>query len=231
MNSLSVPVVTLDGPSGSGKGAIGRNVCQRLSWRYLDSGAVYRVLALSVQESGVDHDDVVKIVQIVETLKIKFDDRSWKEQHIYLNDRDVSHLIRTESIAKIASYISVFPSVRTVLNKYFQCFKLYPGLVADGRDMGSVVFPDALVKVFLDASPQIRAERRYKQLKDKGINVSLTDIYTDILLRDERDVTRAVAPLRSGLDTVVIDTSVMTIEAVVNRVCGLVETSLIKLNP
>lgn len=230
MEYEAAPVVTLDGPSGSGKGAVGQYLCQRLLWHYLDSGAIYRILALAAKRANIDGQHAALIAQIVKNLNITYRFGADNRPHIYLDMEDVSDLIRTEAVAKMASSISVFPPIRDALNQYFQCFRRLPGLVADGRDMGSVVFPDALVKIFLDAKPEIRAQRRYKQLKEKGIDVNLSNIYTDILLRDARDRNRKIAPLQPSIGATVIDTSAMALDQVVDKVCSLVEVALTKLD-
>lgn len=208
------PVLTIDGPSGSGKGAVGRRVAQALGWHYLDSGAVYRLCAFAALNRGVDLDDTAGVVQIVPSLQAQFTE----DGRVLLVGQDVSDHLRTEECGNAASRIASQPAVRSALLQWQRSFLRPPGLVADGRDMGTVVFPSAGAKIFLVASPGERARRRYNQLKDKGIDVNLPELSRDIEERDKRDASRAVAPLAPAVDAVVLDSTDVDLEQVVGRV-------------
>ena len=217
----TAPVLTIDGPSGSGKGTISRVVAQRLGWHYLDSGALYRAVGVAAGWADLDLSDPGALVRCAFDSRIEFRDE--QELRILINGRDATDEIRTETAGAAASAIAAIPEVRTALKERQRVFRQQPGLVADGRDMGTVIFPDAATKVFLTASAEERAERRYKQLKEKGVSVNLGDLLREILARDARDASRAVAPLRPADDAVCIDTTGMGIEAVVERVLSLVQ--------
>jgi CMP/dCMP kinase len=215
------PVLAIDGPGGAGKGTVSRLAAERLSWHYLDSGALYRILALAGQLRGVALSDESALSVIAATLDIRFG--TGQDERIWLDGHEISDRIRTEQAGAAASAVAVLPAVRAALLERQRAFRRAPGLVADGRDMGTVVFTDAIVKVFLTASAEERADRRYKQLIAKGIDVKLCDLLADIQTRDERDSNRAIAPLRPAADAVLIDTSSMSIDEVLHKVLGLVK--------
>ena len=215
------PVLTIDGPSGSGKGTISKLVAKHLGWHMLDSGAMYRVLALQVLQKNCALDDIDTIESIAARLDIEFSDYG-----AFLSGVDVSREIRTESCGNIASKISAFPAVREALLARQRLFAQSPGLVADGRDMGTVVFPEAFLKIYLDASAEERAKRRFLQLKESGYNVNLHDLVADIMQRDVRDKTRAVAPLKPASDAILIDSTALDIDGVFQKIVHLVQQRL-----
>lgn len=217
-----VPVLTIDGPSGSGKGTISRTVALHLGWHYLDSGALYRATGLAASWEAIDLSDEAAVADCARRVKIRFQPTAeGGEPRVIVNGVDATDDLRTETAGGAASAIAAFPSVRAALVDLQKGFRQAPGLVADGRDMGTVIFPDASPKVFLTASADERARRRYNQLKDKGVSVTLAGLLGEILARDERDANRAVAPLVPAADAVVIDTTGLGIEAVVRRVLDL----------
>jgi len=203
----AIPVITIDGPSASGKGTIAEHIAYKLGFRYLDSGAIYRVAALAGERAGVPLDDEAALAAMASNLVLRFEDG-----RIFLNNEDVTQAVRSESAGKNASKIAVFPRLREALLARQREFRRQPGLVADGRDMGSVVFPDAVLKIYLTASVEARAERRYKQLKEKGMHANLAAILEDLRLRDLRDSSRVAAPLRICADSIVLDTTPLTID-------------------
>ncbi len=220
MIKKKVPVITIDGPSGSGKGTLSRQIAQSLGWHFLDSGALYRVLALAALGHAVSLENHDSLEVLASHLDVIFEKESTK---VLLEGQDVTYAIRTEECGGAASKVAAIPGVRQALLDRQRAFLEPPGLVADGRDMGTVVFPNADVKIFLDASAQIRAKRRQLQLKEQGIDVSLDDLFAEITARDERDRHRAVSPLVAASDAIVMDTSSMTIEEVYKAVLAEVK--------
>ena len=218
-----VPVLTIDGPSGSGKGTISREVARRLGWHLLDSGALYRVVALAGSMQQLAPQDVDGHTRIATALQLRFGARSDGSELVLLGDPqiDVTDRIRTEEAGQGASRVAAWPQVRAALLQRQRDFAAPPGLVADGRDMGTVVFPAAPLKIFLTASPEERARRRHKQLKDKGSGVSLAALSREIAERDERDSKRSVAPLVPASDAVVVDSTHLDIAQVVAQVLEL----------
>ena len=211
---MSVPVIAIDGPSASGKGTIASRVARELGFHYLESGALYRVLALlSLREDTLDE---ARLAQLAERMDLSFQDGE-----VLLEDEDVSEKIRAEPCGVRASEVARLPAVRQALLRRQRAFRRLPGLVADGRDMATVVFPDASLKIFLTARPEVRAERRYKQLKGKGIDANLPALSRDLQERDERDTKRAVAPLVPAPDSQVVDSSALSIDDVVRQILKL----------
>ncbi len=214
----SAPVIAIDGPSGSGKGTIARRVADALGWHLLDSGALYRLVALAAEKSGASLHDPEVLAQVARTLDVEFDSNEDGAERIRLSGKDVTLDVRTEETGARASAVAAIPAVRTALLERQRGFQQPPGLVADGRDMGTQVFPDARHKIFLTASAEERARRRHKQLKDKGLDVSLAALSRDIEDRDRRDSERSVAPLRPAEDARILDSSGRSIEAVTQTV-------------
>ena len=214
-------VITIDGPSGSGKGTIAARVAAELGWDLLDSGALYRLVGLSAAWKGVDFDDHQRLADLARHLETRF-----TGVKVLLEEKDVTNEIRTEKTGNYASLVGAVPEVREALLARQREFARPPGLVADGRDMGTVVFPHAALKVFLDASPEIRAERRYKQLKEKGLDATFADLVEDIRERDQRDRDRAVAPLRPADDAVLVDSTSLSIDEVLDQILGAVRRAL-----
>jgi cytidylate kinase len=215
------PVVTIDGPSGSGKGTVSRAVAQRVGWHLLDSGALYRLVAYAGLDRGLDPADVDGHARLALGMEVAFGVGQDGSEQVTLDGRDVTQAIRTETAGQGASRVAAWPAVRTALLERQRAFARPPGLVADGRDMGTVVFPAARLKIYLTASAEERALRRYKQLNEKGSGVSLSALSREITERDARDSTRAVAPLIPALDAEVIDSTGLSIEEVVGRVLAL----------
>ena len=211
---MSVPVIAIDGPSASGKGTIAKRVAEALGFNYLESGALYRLVALLALRQGVQ--DEAMLAEAAEHMDVLF-----QGDEILLEDQDVSQHVRHEAVGNRASEVARMPAVRKALLNRQRLFRQPPGLVADGRDMGTVVFPDASLKVFLTASPEVRAERRYKQLIEKGISANLRALSRDLAERDARDANRAIAPLVPAPDSQVLDSSALSIEAVVERILQL----------
>jgi len=218
----AIPVIAIDGPSGSGKGTIAREVAAALGWHLLDSGALYRLLALAANRRGISLDDSAALAGLAIELDVRFGVDASGGELIWLDGDPVSSELRTEEAGKGASTVAALQPVRDALLTLQRSFRKAPGLVADGRDMGTHVFPDAGLKVFLTASAEERALRRHKQLNDKGIDVSLAALSRDIEDRDRRDSERSVAPLRPAEDARILDSSGKSIETVVNTVLGWV---------
>ncbi len=207
------PVIAIDGPSASGKGTIAAAVAQHLGFHYLDSGALYRVAGLVAGERGLDLDNDLEVSPILLNLNVNFN-----SDRVLLGARDITDAIRGEAAGAAASRVAALPGVRSALLALQKSYRRPPGLVADGRDMGSVVFPDAQLKIYLTASAEERARRRYKQLIEKGLSASMTTLLQDICERDRRDRTRAVAPLQKCIDAIEIDTTGMPVDSVVTQV-------------
>ncbi|MBV2120771.1 MAG: (d)CMP kinase [Candidatus Thiodiazotropha sp. (ex Ctena orbiculata)] len=216
-----VPVITIDGPSGSGKGTLASRVAERLGWRLLDSGAIYRVLGLVVERAGISFENADKVAELAKNLDLTFE-----QGKVLLGQDNVADAIRTETAGNAASKVAAIPQVRQALLDWQQSYAKAPGLVADGRDMGTVVFPTAEVKIFLTASVEERALRRYKQLKEKGLSVNLADLTDEIKERDERDSGRTVAPLKAASDAWQLDSTQFSADEVYQQVMQRVYNAL-----
>lgn len=211
-----VPVIAIDGPTASGKGTVAQRVAARLGFHYLDSGALYRLVALAASRAGVASDAEPALARLATTLPARFE-----ADRIILSEEDVTDAIRAEAVGNAASHVAALGAVRSALLARQRAFRQPPGLVADGRDMASVVFPDAVLKVFLTATPEVRAERRYKQLMAKGMDASMPTLLQDIRERDRRDSGRSVAPLQQVAQAQLLDTTLLSIEEAVDRVLAL----------
>ena len=220
--TVSGPVITVDGPSGTGKGTISQFLARYLKWHLLDSGALYRTLALAAQGCGISYEDSGGLAELARTLDVFFSPAKDCGESVLLDGKEVSQAIRTETVGNAASRIAVIPQVRTALLDRQREYRKPPGLVADGRDMGTVVFPDADLKIFLTASPRERARRRHKQLKEKGFDVTLPQLSDEITERDNRDSQRTASPLRPAENAMIIDTTRLSIDEVIQRVSGKV---------
>ena len=216
-----VPVVTIDGPSGSGKGTVSRAVARALGWGLLDSGALYRLVALAARRTGVSLDDVQALSRLAAGFDIRFGAGPGDEEIVWLDGAVVTRDIRTEAAGNDASKVAALPAVRAALLERQRAFAVPPGLVADGRDMGTVVFPGARVKIFLTASLDERALRRHNQLKEKGVAATLAALSLEIAERDQRDISRSASPLVASADAVLLDTTGMPVNAVVERVLAV----------
>jgi cytidylate kinase len=212
-SSRTIPVIAIDGPSASGKGTVAALVAQALGFHYLDSGAIYRVTAYAAQRAGLSLDDEAALARLAKGLDLRFEGGE-----VFLNGEPVGDAIRTEEAGRAASKIAAMPVLRAALLERQRAFRQAPGLVTDGRDMGSVVFPDATVKIFLTASCEARAQRRYKQLIEKGFDANLAALFQDLSERDARDAARAAAPLKQTADAALLDTTGLTISQAVEQV-------------
>jgi len=222
--NAEIPVITIDGPSGSGKGTISHLIAQTLGWHMLDSGALYRLVALGAEKHKISLQDEDKLADYAANLDVRFElPEGSTEVLVLLEDKEVSHELRTETCGNAASKVAAIPAVREALLQRQRDFLQAPGLVADGRDMGTTVFPHARLKIFLTASAEERAKRRYKQLKEKGMDANLTGLLKEIAERDARDSQRTVSPLQAAADAVQLDTSSLSINEVVARVEQLCE--------
>jgi cytidylate kinase len=223
-----VPVIAIDGPVGSGKGTISTRLAGRLGWHFMDSGALYRLVAIAAVDAGVESQDFEALASISQNLNFEF--RSVGEETIaLLSGEDVSYRLRTEVISAMASKVAAVKVVRSAMIGRQRAFARLPGLVADGRDMGTIIFPDAFLKIFLTASVDIRARRRYKQLKDKGESVTLPRLFREIESRDKRDMTRNIAPLKPAEDAVIIDSTEFSIDQVLDKVHKIAKKRLISV--
>jgi len=219
-----VPVLALDGPSGSGKGTVGQLLARRLGWHFLDSGALYRTLGVAAAKAGVDLGDKPGLARLALAMDIRFIPRAEGDTvGVLLNGEEIGEALRTEEGGRRASIVAAIPEVRRALLQKQHAFRQPPGLVADGRDMGTTVFPEAILKIYLTASPEVRAERRYKQLKEKGFDVNLRRLLDEIRERDARDAEREASPLKPAQDACIVDTSQLDISGVVERIYGLLQ--------
>lgn len=220
MSTATIPVIAIDGPSASGKGTVAQLVARQLGYHYLDSGALYRIVALAALKHGVSWQDDAALAALAQKLDIHFDG-----SEIHLDGTDVTEDVRTEQMSRGASEVAVHASVRKVLVKLQHGFRQWPGLVADGRDMATVIFPDAATKIYLTASAEVRAQRRYKQLMGKGIHANVSEILQDLQQRDARDQQRLVAPLQKSSEAILLETSQLTIEEAVQAILAHQQTS------
>ncbi len=220
-------VITIDGPSGSGKGSICQMLARELGWHLLDSGALYRIVGLAAHKKGLSFDDEQALAELAANLNVEFRPADVGEPAaVVLDGKDISSAVRAEKTGALASKVAVYPGVRTALKALQAGFAVAPGLVADGRDMGTVIFTDAPVKIYLTASAEARAERRYKQLINKGESVNLAALLEDIQQRDERDMNREIAPLKPAVDAIIIDSTDIAIEDVFKQVLSAVKARL-----
>ncbi len=226
MHDRNVPVITLDGPSGTGKGTICHLLAKHLHWNMLDSGAIYRVLAYAARKNKIEAHEIDQLTHLARTLDLRFESVGDNESKVILDNVSIEELIRTEQCGQDASKIAVIPEVRAALLERQRAFARMPGLVTDGRDMGTVVFPNAFLKIFLYANEEERANRRFLQLKEKQINVSLAQVVEELAKRDARDIARTHAPLKPAEDAVQIDTTGLSIVQVFNIVLKLIDERL-----
>lgn len=221
-----IPVITIDGPSGTGKGTICHLLAEQLGWHVLDSGSIYRVLAYAARKKALDFNNKNALVELAHALDLRFKTDSQKNSRVILEETDVFDEIRSEQCGQDASKIAIIPEIREALLARQRAFAKWPGLVTDGRDMGTVVFPEADLKIYLDASVEERASRRYFQLKEKGIDVSLTQVVDELMRRDERDSSRLHAPLKPATNAVMIDTTGLSIAQVLDNVLYFVRSKI-----
>ncbi|SEO69754.1 (d)CMP kinase [Aquisalimonas asiatica] len=226
MTPMDAPVLAVDGPGGSGKGTVCRAVTEAMGWHLLDSGAIYRALAVAAGRRGLDVSDTAALVDLAHGLDVVFEPQPDGTIRVLVDGDDVSVQLRSEQTGDLASRVAAVPAARDALLARQRAFRKPPGLVADGRDMGTVVFPDATLKIFLTASAEERALRRHNQLKEQGVDVSLADLLDEIAVRDERDRNRAVAPLVPAADAEELDTTGLSVDAVVERVLKLLQKQL-----
>ncbi|WWO98681.1 MAG: (d)CMP kinase [Candidatus Dasytiphilus stammeri] len=215
--NITVPVITIDGPAAVGKGTIGYLLSKRLRWHYLDSGTIYRVLVFSALHHKISLTAEKSLVSMAMNLDIRFSRKNGISEIIF-EDKNISNMIYMEEVGKLASEIAIFPKLRKALQCKFRTFLSLPGLIADGRDMGTVVFPDAIVKIFLDANVEERSRRRMLQLQKKGFNVKFEQLLDELKQRDKRDSNRKIAPLKPAKDAMIIDSSGLSIEQVFEKV-------------
>ncbi|MFO1389011.1 (d)CMP kinase [Cellvibrio sp.] len=220
MNTEPVVIVTIDGPSGAGKGTLSQLVARKLGYHLLDSGALYRLVALSAEMQGVDFQNELAVAEVASGLDVKFD-VTGDSTRTFLMNQDVTDAIRRENVGMNASQVAAYPSVRAALLQRQRNFAQFPGLVADGRDMGTSVFPNAQIKIFLTASAEARAERRCKQLQQKGVKADFAEVIEDIKARDERDTQRATSPLKPAQDAIILDSTELTIEQVLDAILAM----------
>ena len=224
-----IPVITVDGPSGTGKSTLCSHLANCLRWHLLDSGALYRAIALVTEEHGIAFDNEAGLVQVAESLELVFQPTHSGQYVIMLANREISQALRAERLGDMASRLAAYPAVRNALLEKQRGFLAHPGLIADGRDMGTVVFADAQLKIYLTAAAEIRAQRRYKQLKQSEFKVNLAQLMADIGKRDSRDGERLASPLRPASDAIVVDTSEMSTEDVIRRVKILVSKHFVEV--
>jgi cytidylate kinase len=224
--STTFPVIAIDGPSGSGKGTVSRELARRLGWHLLDSGALYRLVAMAAAARRLDPDDHQAHARVASELDVEFSTRPDGSERVLLEGREVTSELRAERTGDMASRVAAIPAVRAALLDRQRRMARAPGLVADGRDMGTVVFPDSALKIFLTASAEERARRRHNQLKEKGLDVSLADLSQEIRERDRRDASRPVAPLHPASDAVLIDSTGMTVGSVVDQIHRLARSRI-----
>ena len=217
-----IPVITVDGPGGSGKGTVSMRLARDLGWHLLDSGALYRIVAVAAMDQGCTLDEEVRLRQLALSLDVEFN-FDGPEMSVMMGGVDIANRLRQEDIGILASQVAAIPAVRSALVERQRAFRVRPGLVADGRDMGTVIFPDAVLKIYLTASAEARADRRYKQLKEKGESVNLSRLFRDIEKRDQRDSTRSISPLKPADDAHLIDSTELTVEQVLEKIHNLLK--------